>query len=164
MSKLRISNYFDELVNTIDLKAERLLLSNQKMTDAQSNKINLERSELISAIRSAEQLNYHHFDSLERQFLENKTESELNETLFQKFAFLLDSDEVQIGSHQTSLGYLVLTDRYLNDSQISLYKELISNFSNIKSQSGTKIALIDNKNNFFDLDQTSKVIKKHSIN
>jgi hypothetical protein len=163
MLKIKIFEYFDELVNKIDLKAERLLLGKQKLTNVQSEKINRERTELIEAIRNAEQYNYHHLNSLDRAHFENKTDSELYEIIFPKFTFLLDSDEAKIESQRT-LGCIVLTDKFMTVSQVALYKELISNFSDKKTRlDSSKSLLISSKNNFFNLDQTSKVSRNYKL-
>jgi hypothetical protein len=150
MLKLKIADYFEKLVNRIDLKAEKLLID-QTLPESEVKKINKERDELLAMIRKIEKFNYEAFDLIESSKFENTSDHDLNALLFPKFAFLLDSIRVESFQHQI-LGCLIVTNRFFTDQQVTLYTELISNYCN-----AAPVNSVDHLKKFFNVNSGSRV-------
>lgn len=150
MLKLKITDYYDFLINTIDLKTE-LLLNNSKLNNnAQYNSsVNSERQTLIDAIKKVEKINLQqNFELLDYQEKEDKDDN-LNRLLFKnKYCFFIEKCDKSLLDV-----YLVIAHEYMNKEQTEMYKEFF-NFLNNK-----RTCYLDSKNIFFDLINLKKVFQ-----
>lgn len=140
--KLQIIDYFDSLINDIDLKAERLLT---KIPESYQEYVNVKRRSFIDEIELIKQYNLSNFESYD------SPESLRKEQLFMRYCFCLDMD--QMNGHRfisdrienyyeerqedmkvdelfneiinKAFGILIILDGYLSDEKLSLYRELL---------------------------------------
>jgi hypothetical protein len=118
--KLKIVDYFDSVINKLDLKVEKILSS--KACDVeQRNVLNTRRDLFISHIKECELFN---LQTLERiKNLEELDENSPNLKIFVQFCFLID-ENISQNKEELGLGFLVITDRFLTNEQLDKYKGL----------------------------------------
>jgi hypothetical protein len=120
--RLRIVNYFDSVINYLDISCEKLLAQNQGPSKQiiKSN-INDVRENFIKSI-----------EVVKSQCLElfNTTQINLNQVvhfedknLFKRFCFILKSEAIEPNVSLESpflLGYLILTEHYVSPEEIEI--------------------------------------------
>jgi hypothetical protein len=138
-SKLTIINYFDSLINQIDIKTEielaQLLFSDQddsqiinKAKESQEN-VNKIRERFLHEIKNIENFNLQHFHNNE------------DNNLFRKFCFLIDKSCFKLSEAHGSnsllddkkfvLGILIITNEYVDLDELNDFKKLLQlNFDN----------------------------------
>lgn len=138
--RLEIIQYFDSVVNDVDLMAEELLnlvSSHKNYPDDLLKMINDKRTLLMDEIENVKRYNLDHADENEHDLCQDKTK------LFKKYCLLLDMFNwrhsfVQINYNQDNLKkvineafcFLIVLDEYIEDRELALFKELISIKSN----------------------------------
>jgi hypothetical protein len=129
--KIKICDYFDALINRLDLVVETAIIDNnhdQKLID----QLNHMRNVLLNEIRYIQAYNLRALSDLNT----NQEDAELtNEDLFPKFCFFVELPETSceraysymdlVGS-EISLRLIVL-DKYLTEAQIKRYKSVFLN-------------------------------------
>jgi hypothetical protein len=117
--RLLVVEYFDRLINEIDLSAERSLSEVSGDASETTREINRVRNEFLKEIRSTESKCLH---DLERpgfvsQLEHLKEDERLKKRLFTRFCFIIAKNK----GWNFHDGLLYVTDRYLSDHQIDLF-------------------------------------------
>jgi hypothetical protein len=116
-NKIRISEYFEALINKIDLVVETRAADNQLDTNLLTT-LNKQRDDLIKKINYVQAYNLRVLSDLDKN-----TDQELNnEDLFPKFCFVVQVPE-SLAKKQISFR-LIVTDKYLTEGQIECFEEL----------------------------------------
>jgi hypothetical protein len=114
--RMQIVDYFDSLINQIDLKAEQLLIE----LPSDHEFINSKRAEFIHEIKQIEAYN-----------LNNLNE---NEPVFKKFAFIIDQNELgtyaDLSQIDSKFGYLVKMDRFITPGSLECFREALKMIQN----------------------------------
>lgn len=136
-NRLEIINYFDSLINDVDLIAEELLnltLDSKTYRDDISveTMINDKRTLLIDKIQDVKTYNLNHLDENEQDLSENKT------NLFKNYCLLINRYDWRDSLRQTNANidifkkaiheafcFLVVLDEFVDDNKLTLFKELI---------------------------------------
>ncbi len=125
--RLKIAEYFDELVRSIDLLFCEELNKNSE-NEAETAELNADWEELVRKAREVENFNLSELEKVlalnSKNDLENMTEMELNQFLLKQFCFMLTIDGIK---------RLIVTDVYFSPDQIVNIGYLIL-FSNQKLQ------------------------------
>ncbi len=103
---MQIVDYFDLLINQVDLKAETLLMEKYPVEPAW---INVTRSELIDEIKRIEA-----FD------LQNLSDGE---AIFKKFAFFIDRN--QLSGVANEFGYIVKIGRFVSSESLNFFRAVL---------------------------------------
>lgn len=122
LSKLYIIQYFDDLINQIDINAEYQLLAFS--TVEHQNKINTTRNGLINEINTIKKYN---LDSLNRHEIQENIKYDFiikdiqaTRMLFKKFCFFINPETFNYFKDEfNDLGFLVVTDFYLSENEIN---------------------------------------------
>jgi hypothetical protein len=137
--RLKIVDYFDSLVNYIDIKAEKALLEEQNTTNARVDSINENRNRLIETIKQVESINLAHLEKINIGHLENSTgdDEQINRAIFNKFCFRLKRSNT--GYYETTGTFpfkfiLVVTDQYLSRKSIDSFMQFLRYYEQINGQ------------------------------
>jgi hypothetical protein len=113
--RLRVADYFDSLVNEIDLKAETLLAEDLGRDETL---INTKREVFINEIKQLQEVNLNNLDLNESEDL-----------TFSNFAFMIDKNQLGCSDELSYLdnlfGYLVKTGSFLNTESVDCFKQLL---------------------------------------
>ncbi len=133
--RLRIVDYFDKLINEIDLKTEKLLCQAKESED--EKKLNERRKAFIDEIKRIESVNLQRLEQY-RDF----ASAENDESLFDSFCFIIPANLKEptktntINSEmQNELGALMVIDKYLSKESIDCYMELLRCYNSEKQLS-----------------------------
>lgn len=111
--KLVIIDYFDQVVNQIDIQTELCLFKNN-LNQSEISSCNLNRAKLIKEIRHIERENLNKsLPSFVLNFDDETIESIYRQFFEQNFCFYLNIQNIPY------LGVLVVTDFYLSKQQIN---------------------------------------------
>jgi hypothetical protein len=130
--RLKIAEYFDSLVNYIDIKAEESLV--QECNNFNKDLINKNRNILIENIKKIESTNLAHLESANINYLESLSEDEekLKAAIFKKFCFKLKRN-----THSATFPFkftLIITDQYLSKYQIDSFVRFLKNCEHINNR------------------------------
>jgi hypothetical protein len=131
-NKLRISNYFDDLKNKIDLLVEIYINDNQHDPTG-VDEINKVREEWI---KEADECQAHNLAELEQN--ENKDELITDDQLFKRFCFFIYSS-VDLHTSDFFTQSFISTDVYLRPGQIECFQELLKFTSSGNKYLGGKL-------------------------
>lgn len=134
--RLTICDYFNELVDEVDLRAERLL-DNYKLDhkDQLGKLINERRTKFIDTI---EELKTHNLERLnDKVHQQSCDQGKGKEAIFDKYCFILDEIRLKMKDSEPvddklnhineTFGYLiVLEDGGLSERNLALFKEMVS--------------------------------------
>ena len=142
--RLRVVEYYDKLVNEIDLKAETFL-ADETYAD-QAEECEAKRTQFLAELKRVELLN---LKFLETNSLETNSS---DESIFQpEFCFLVSAKDLRASKKNWSttdslFGYLITTDRYLSDKNLASYRQLLffSSANGVQNQ-------LDINNKLFEL-------------
>jgi Leucine-rich repeat (LRR) protein len=113
--RLKIADYFDKLINAIDLKSETAMLTHGQ----NETLINARRMELIAKIKQVQEFNLKNLSSSDKPFL--------------KYSFIVD----KVGSRDKinePFGFLItLDDFFMTDEQLKFYTEFTEFFNTEKA-------------------------------
>jgi hypothetical protein len=157
--RLRVAEYYDLLVNQIDLKAETFLAENE-LRDEERTLVEGKRSHFLNEIKRIESLNFKFLDE------SNFTNDELNhdEAIFKpEFCFIVSGAELadvaiknSLNRFDVAFGYLVITDKFLSAEQLACYREVLEKYG-ICTDYNSKLSA---NNRLFELvtDKSSNII------
>ena len=124
-----IVDYFDSVINQIDIDAEMKIASHEKNRNGNSieslKQINVIRNKYLEKIKQIQAINLDNYDRYKENcdsMLKNLKKSEKvkrNKILLKKFAFYLNSQSIQNYS-KNILGLLIVLDWYLSEDDLSL--------------------------------------------
>lgn len=116
--RLKIIEYFDKLVNQIDICSEKLISKNNKVNPAKNDNddINIIRMKLITEIKQIEMFNLNKLNERSNNAISNK-----DEDVFKCFSFFVEHFYLEKIPF-FKLGILVIIDWYMNPDQIELFK------------------------------------------
>ena len=135
-ARLDIVDYFDTLVNQIDIEAEtKITLIKRKLNNADNDdhfvlrQINAIRSKFVDKIRAIQVFNLASLDcnkeNCDNNLVRLKTFDDMhrrNRLLLKKFAFYLNRQSLESFSRNSILGLLVIIDWYLDESELDVLK------------------------------------------
>lgn len=115
--RLAMVDYFDGLVNEIDLDAERFLIQHQDSDDHVISNLNSVRSQLIDEIHRIRSKCLFEFAKSGR--------------VFSEYCFRIKSEQTgeqasRSNNHMFVLDYLVVTDRYISSNEINILKLILA--------------------------------------
>ncbi len=119
-----IDDYFTDLINELDIKAEKLL-AKIDLTQEQIKKINKKREEFIKEIQNVKSFN------LEALEFKSFDQEELNfnlERLLSKFCFTITdpkTDLAELDFIDIYFGYLIICDEYVSKEVLENFKKII---------------------------------------
>ena len=158
MLKLKVSDYFSSVISQIDLKVEKIFCANKNINEQQYINLNKEREALIEQIRLCESLVIQRSEKAlpDTAEIDRLDEPEQNRLIYVKFCFLIAQNELLL-QHRGSafaynFGYLFVTDRFVSEKEISLFKESLKFIGNKRTH------FIDRSNSFFDTNSKVKHI------
>ena len=116
--RLKIIEYFDKLVNQIDICSEKLISKNNKVNPAKNDNddINIIRMKLITEIKQIEMFNLNKLNERSNNAISNK-----DEDVFKCFSFFVEHFYLEKIPF-FKLGILIIVDWYMNQDQIELFK------------------------------------------
>lgn len=131
-NRMKIIEYFDSLINEVDIKAEKLL--ELYHVENLQQLINNTRQLFINEIELIKNFNLSNLSNNEDEnFTENDT---IEDRLYKKYCFTLDKhlkkyfDLAFENSVQEKIrekfGFLIVTDAYISKHKLSLFRELLS--------------------------------------
>jgi hypothetical protein len=136
--RLQIVNYFDKLVNQLDVQTETLL-NEQRLTSEEKERLNETRIKFVERIKQVEAFDLSRLESLDLDELKSMSELEVQQALFSQFCFFIHFNgfNIELDFYNQKLcsvylGYLVVIDKFLSPSQLEIYKRLLE-FHNSKS-------------------------------
>jgi hypothetical protein len=134
--KLKLVDYFDGLINEIDLRAEELLVENNKSSGPCKDKINSFRNSLISKIKEIESFNL--------SKIQNAHTPEFSQSCFviynKEFEFLSESELVD-----GNFAYLIITDRHFTPENVTVYKNLLGFYNSFNGIEFERLFRFKNK-------------------
>jgi hypothetical protein len=134
--KLVVCKYHDELISKLDLAVETAIANNH-LDENLRDGLNKHRDAFISEIRGVEAYNLRSLADLKHEH-----DNELgNDDLFSKFCFFIELpilNQRQVDSYdklaEQEIGLrLIVTDKYLNESQISCFEASFNYLLGMKS-------------------------------
>jgi hypothetical protein len=120
--KLRITSYFNELIDRVNSRLDSLKIRE----DSNVCSLNEKRDQFIDEIKKIESFNLQHYESINVEKLENEAnERVISEIIFKRFGFIFNHDEYD-SSHLNSvnIGSLVIIDEYLSPEELVCFKKL----------------------------------------
>ena len=126
--RLRIVSYFDDLINSVDLKAEQAL-GKEDTEEAEMDQVNERREEIISRVRQVQDHNLAHLDkTYKKEEFERRTETEIDNRLFHKFCFFINAfRNINYASIVDRIfGHFVVVDRFVREDTLAAFRELLS--------------------------------------
>jgi hypothetical protein len=128
--RLEVVNYFDNLCNDLDVKAETFL-SDQSLSIVIKERLDETRTIFINKIKQIEIFNLNRLQTLDPSQIK-LVGDDLRFALFKNFCFFIDPVLVNIDSELLeekslglNLGYLVVIDKYLTKRQLDCYNEIL---------------------------------------
>ena len=124
--RLRIVDYFESLVNQIDLKAETLIIDLRY--EKEESLINEKRKQFIDEIKQIEDFNLRNLNNLNVENLSLLSEEEANDKVFAKFCFIVYKSCMEfsnLSQIDSTLGFLILLEKYIRKDKLQRYKELL---------------------------------------
>jgi hypothetical protein len=128
IARLNLVDYFDGLINEVDLKAEKEIAQETEANGAESKNIanlvefiNKKRLFFVDEIRTIELGNLKFVNKLNLTGLEINAPGQLNEMIFESFCFLMSKSG-------QSIGQLFVIDKYLPEKNLECFKELARSF------------------------------------
>jgi hypothetical protein len=125
--KIKLYEYFDGLINRLDLAVETAILENLH-DESITNELNKQRDAFLEEIRDVQAFGLKAISDLSTEPGKELT----NKELFPKFCFLIQiSDDQEIYTHEKlvelELGLkLIVTDTYLTEGQIKCYENFLN--------------------------------------
>jgi hypothetical protein len=143
VDKLRIVDYFDSVINEIDQLAEKLIQSYERQANGDAiQSVNDSRHELIKAVKSCEKCNF--------EYLYKTSNKQLtNQELFKTFCFVITQESKSQEIYSSINCQLIILDYYMNEVEISLFRQLLNFKGPAKSQNELKS--VEYENSFFEL-------------
>jgi hypothetical protein len=111
--RLKITDYFDSVINEIDLFTETLLKANFD-DETEANILNETRNELLNQVKEIEKVNLNHLNENRDALLDDQTEN-----VFVEFCFVLQFDQYDIR--------LIITDKFLPPNEVTHLKSVFLN-------------------------------------
>jgi hypothetical protein len=125
--KLWIIDYFESLVQQVDIDTETVILENE-LNEAEIQKLNSTREYYINEIVKAQAKNMSAYEKRSEKYEAIVSEDQSEETIdkilkeiFKYYCFLLNKDDLQ-GVEQNTIGVLIFTRHFLNDSELNDFK------------------------------------------
>jgi len=125
--KLWIIEYFESLVQQVDIDTETLILENE-LNEAEIQKLNSTREYYINEIVKTQAKNLSAYEKKSESYEAIVSEDQSEETIdkilkeiFKHYCFLLNKDDLQ-GVEQNTIGVLIFTRHFLNDSELNDFK------------------------------------------
>jgi hypothetical protein len=115
--RLKIIEYFDKLVNQIDICSEKLITKNNKLNLVKNDNddINIIRMKLIEEIKQIEMFNLNQLEE------NNNGPANKDEDIFKCFSFFIEQFYLEKIPF-FKLGVLVVIDWFMNQDQIEIFK------------------------------------------
>ena len=144
-SRLELTDYIVALINEIDIKAETLLI-NPSLDNAQKEKLEAKRKLFIDEIKHVESISLAHMNTFDSE--KSKNVNIQKGDVFINYCFTLDLNDLNLTESSLSLvdttfGYLIILDKYINKEKINLFKELL--------KCNNKLKHLNAENLFFNL-------------
>lgn len=134
--KLFISNYYDEIINDIDLYTETYLLKLNDNPDEESQRVNKIRDDFIQEINSVKEKNIINYEiNLQKQIVEIDENLHDLENVRSKI-FKFNCVRLNLIENDTSfnLGIMLVTDWYLDKKQLNFLEKILNgNYQNDES-------------------------------
>jgi hypothetical protein len=128
---LKVNGYFEFLSNQINKLAEHAIAREPENKASVAILCNL-RDEILNEIRQVAHFNINRLETKKVDTLRELDEESLNETLFERFCFLIESKDVnsknkenEKESLESTFGYLIVTDKYVTREEFFYFKELL---------------------------------------
>ena len=138
--KLKIDEYFDDLVNNIDIKAEKLLAKYQNKFGREAKKklvyVESLRKQFLDELNKCRQVNFDYLQSLKDQEFEvylhnalDKNEKLNEEHCFVQNCFIIEEAENPNFSICCQFGFLIIIDRkYVEECNLNSYYDFFTGF------------------------------------
>lgn len=139
--RLRITNYFENLMDQVDIKRQDLMVREHKHVD----QINAKRDMLYAELKRLQTTALRNFYLTNLNNYKDLSDEVIDDMIFKTFGFTLDKNDLNLSwlsEVDSTYGYLVVLDRHLNQKNLSYYKEFLG-----FSKNGT----ISSDNRFFRL-------------
>ena len=135
--RLKFNEYFDSLVNSVDIKAETLLEQFKRKSE-KIDEINSQRAKFIEAIDKCRQVNLDYLESSQKSsefYLEHVLDSndELSENSFKENCFFLNSFDDSFENFSLGL-LLIINTKYASIGNLTI-SSLKSFFTDLKHSS-----------------------------
>lgn len=155
--RLKIVEYYDSLLNQIDLCVETYLRDGRDEPGV-SLTANTIRDQMFMEIKQVEYENLTNLQSCSIDHVTRLAGHELDRLLFNKHCFLIQRSDFKYPKINVPLfGYLVKTDFYLSDEQLGYFKDTLRNYSCF-------MGLLSPQNFYFNLNNSIEVFYSHTFN
>jgi hypothetical protein len=128
--RFEIVDYFDSVINQIDIDAESKIVLHEKFTDENSfnsiKQINSIRNKYLEKIKKIQGFNLNAYDrdkencDIALDKLKKNEKTKRYQILFRKFAFYLNSKSLEHVFSRNTLGLLVVLDWFLAESDLNM--------------------------------------------